>query len=140
MLSSIETIVAHLWKKNWFKKTTFRNLKNFFLIVFLEIKFFLTLFLEMYNRPICYFQNAFFEKIFCYATPGIFIFSWNSISMQHETKLEDIQRRATKMVVKTRTMEWGEWWKSSVGKEVVQPNSAHYWYMIGLTSVSYDLD
>ena len=31
---------------------------------------------------------------------------WNSISMQHETKLEGIQRRATKMVVETRTMEY----------------------------------
>ena len=31
---------------------------------------------------------------------------WNSISMQHETMLEGIQRRATKMVVETRTLDY----------------------------------
>ena len=31
---------------------------------------------------------------------------WNSISIQHKTKLEGIQRRATKMVIERRTMEF----------------------------------
>ena len=31
---------------------------------------------------------------------------WNSISIQHKTKLEGIQRRATKMVIELRTMEY----------------------------------
>ena len=33
---------------------------------------------------------------------------WNSISMQHEAKLESIQRRATKMVIELRTMGYEE--------------------------------
>ena len=31
---------------------------------------------------------------------------WNSISVEHETKLESIQRRATKMVIDLRTMSY----------------------------------